>query len=930
MKKFLKITGITLLVLIVAIIALPFLFKDKLVKLAKDEANKNLNAKVDFGNFDLSIISSFPDFRFSIDNVCVVGVGEFEKDTLAYIKNLRTDVNIMSVIKGDQIKIKEIIIDQPQINAIVMHDGKANWDITKPSADSSKQVADTSKTKFKLSLKTFEIKKAQITYNDMQGNMSAALHDFDFKLTGDFTQDNFLMGIVSEIQKMDYTMDGIAYAKNMHVKLKTDLDADMPAFKFTFKENEINLNELNLGLEGFVAMPDTNIDMDLKFLCKQTEFKNILSLIPAVYSKDFASVQTAGKLALNGFAKGTYNASTLPAFGLHLEIANAMFKYPSLPKSVNDINVVTDIQNPNGKPDATVIDVNKFHISMAGNPVDMVMHVKTPVSDPNLHGEIKGVIDLISIKDVVPLDKGDDMSGVIKADVKMQGKMSSITNKKYEDFKAEGSLEVDKMNYKTSTLPYSVFINEMKLAFTPQTVNLTSFDSKLGNSDIKMQGKIENFMQYVFQDSLIKGNFSLASNLMDLDQLMSSPTTSTTATQTTTATTNTATATTSSVTAVPTNIDFVLNTDIKKMLYNKMEITNVAGNVIVRNARASMENVKMNMLDGTMLMSGYYDTKNIRKPAINFNLNANDLDIQKTATTFNTVQKLAPIANSARGRFTATLNNFTGILKPDMSPDLTTLTGNGVFQTKSVSIQDYPTFVKIDDALHLNKLKNITVSDVKLFYEFKDGRVNTQPFKTNIAGIPCEISGSTGFDQTIDYKWVMEVPTKLMGAQGQQLAQGLLTKAGSLVGTNISLPEKVNITAFVGGTVTKPTIKTALKGDKNAEASAAQQVKEAVVTEVKQTASQQAEKLLADAQKQADALKADAAKLSQQAKDVGYKAADSLVNIASNPIAKVAAKKVAEKMKKEADAKSQKINDEAAAKADKIMADAHAQADKLK
>ena len=924
MKKILKITGITLLLLIVALIALPFLFKDKLVKLAKDEANKNLNAKVDFGNFDLSIISSFPDFRFSIDNVSIVGVGEFDKDTLAYIKNLRIDVNIMSVIKGDMIKIKEILIDEPHINALVMHDGKTNWDITKPSTDTTKKApVDTAKTKFKLSLKSFEIKKAQITYNDMKGNMSAAIHDFDFKLAGDFTQDNFVMNILSEIQKMDVTMGGIAYAKNMHIKLKTDLDADMPNMKFTFKENEININELGLGIDGFVAMPDTNINMDLKFLAKQTEFKNILSLIPAVYSKDFATVQTAGKLALNGFAKGTYNASTLPAFGLHLEIADAMFKYPSLPKSVNNINVITDIQNPNGKPDATVIDVNKFHIEMAGNPVDMVMHVKTPVSDPNLHGEIKGTIDLTSIKDVVPLEKGDDMSGVIKADVKMQGKMSSITKKKYEDFKAEGTFEVEKMNYKTATLPYSVMINKMKLNFTPQVVELTTFDSKLGNSDINMQGKIENFMQYIFQDSLIKGNFTLNSNLMDLDQLMSSSTT------TTTATTSTATPAASTVTAVPANIDFVLNTDIKKMLYNKMEITNVAGHVVVRNARASMENVKMNLLDGTMLMSGYYDTKNMRKPAINFNLNANDFDIQKTVTTFNTVKTVAPIANAAHGKFTATLNNFTGILLPDMSPDLTTLTGNGVFQTKSVAIQDYPAFVKLDDALHLNKLKNLTVNDVNLSYEFKDGRVAVKPFKINIAGIPAEISGSTGFDQTLDYKWVMEVPTKLMGAQGQQMAQGLLNKAGSALGTNITLPEKVNITAFIGGTVTKPTIKTGLKGDKNG-GGLVDQAKAAIVTEVKQTASQQAEKLLADAQQQADALKADAAKLSQQARDAGYKAADSLVSSISNPLAKIAAKKAAEKMKQEADKKAQKLNDEAAAKADKIMADAHTQADKLK
>ena len=110
MKKFLKWTGISLLILIILLISLPFLFKGKLIQLAKDEANNNLNAKVDFGEFDLTIFSSFPDFRFSINNVSVVGTGDFEKDTLAYLKKLQLDVNVMSVISGDKIKIKEIIL----------------------------------------------------------------------------------------------------------------------------------------------------------------------------------------------------------------------------------------------------------------------------------------------------------------------------------------------------------------------------------------------------------------------------------------------------------------------------------------------------------------------------------------------------------------------------------------------------------------------------------------------------------------------------------------------------------------------------------------------------------------------------------------------------------------------------------------------------
>ncbi|HWY38820.1 MAG TPA: AsmA-like C-terminal region-containing protein [Bacteroidia bacterium] len=931
MKKVLKWTGISFLILLILLISLPFLFKGKLIQLAKDEANNNLNAKIDFGEFDLSIFSSFPDFRFSINNISVVGVGDFENDTLAALKKLQLDVNLMSVITGDQVKVEEIILTEPRISAIVMHNGKANWDITKPSANSAKKDTSGTKTKFKLSLKKFEITHAKISYNDIQGNMNAGLDDLDFTLKGDFTQDNFLMAIRTEIQKFNFSYGGVAYAKNMHVKLKIDLDADMPGMKFTFKENEIDLNELALGIDGFVAMPNTNINMDMKFLCKQTEFKNILSLIPAVYSKDFASVQTQGKLALNGYAKGIYNAVSLPAFGAHLEISQAMFKYPSLPKSVNNINVKADVENPNGKPDATQIDIHKFHVEMAGNPIDMIMHISTPVSDPSLNGEVKGKVDLSSVKEFVSLDKTDDMSGVVTADVKMKGKMSSITNKKYEEFDARGTVEVDKIKYKTASLPYDVLVNEMKLNFTPKYVELASFDSKMGNSDIKAAGKIENFMQYIFRDSLIKGSFSLNSSLIDLNQLMSSTTNTVAAGP---AKTDTAKAAPMTVVEVPKNIDFMLNTNIAKLLYDKLEIINVIGEVVVRNARAGMSNLKMNLLDGSMIMNGYYDTKDKRKPAVNFNLNINEVDIQKTNAAFNTVQKLAPIANSARGKFSTTLNDFVTLLKPDMSPDMNTMSGHGTLKTKTVSIEDFPPFVKLDDALHLNKLKKVSVSDLNVEYEFKNGRVYTKPFKIKIAEIPAEISGSTGFDQSLDYKWHMELPTKLMGAQGQQMAQNWLSKASGSTGVNATLPEKMDVTALIGGTVTKPEIKTGLKSAmkdvKNEVKAIVEQKKEEVVKDAKEEASKQAEKILADAQKTADDIKAQAAKLADDIRKQGNLAADSVNNSAKGPIEKLAAKKIADGIRKQSEQKAQKATDEANAKADKIMADAHTQADKLK
>ena len=78
LKKILKYFGFTLLSIIALLILLPIIFKGKIVDMVKEEANKSLNAKVDFGDFDLGLISTFPNFNFEINDVKVDGIDQFE------------------------------------------------------------------------------------------------------------------------------------------------------------------------------------------------------------------------------------------------------------------------------------------------------------------------------------------------------------------------------------------------------------------------------------------------------------------------------------------------------------------------------------------------------------------------------------------------------------------------------------------------------------------------------------------------------------------------------------------------------------------------------------------------------------------------------------------------------------------------------------
>jgi len=932
MKKFLKIFFLSLLVILAFLIAAPFLFKDKIVSLIKETANEQLLAKVDFGNFDLSLLSSFPDFRFELENLVVSGTGEFEKDTLAKIGLIKLDLNLRSVLSGGPYKINEISVKNSVIHAIVLENGKANWDIARPSSDTTAEKPEESKEKspFSLSLKKLSIENARIRYDDASSKMNAELDSLNFSLKGDFTQDDFDLTTALRIAKTSFMMSGIKYLNKARIQFDAQTQANMPSMKFTFKENSFYINNLGLTWNGYVAMPDSTMEMDLKLSLLKADFKSILSLIPAIYTKDFSSLQTSGKIALDAFAKGVYAANRYPAFGLNLVIENAMFKYPSLPKSVNNIQVNVSIQNKDGKPDNTVLDLNKFHLEMAQNPVDMVAHVKTPVSDPAFYAKVKGKVDLSSVKEFIPMEKSDNLNGIISSDIEVDGRMSYVDKKEYEKFKAGGELRIENMNYTSASLTYLVSIQTLNLQFSQAFVELKKFDGMLGKSDVHADGRIDNFMGYIFRDEALKGVFNFNSSFLDLNELTSSSGTSTTsANQPSAAAQPSAAPASTAVAEVPGNIDFELNSRLKNVVFQNMNISDVTGKIIIRNKRAVLDHLKMNMLEGTLGLNGFYETYGPKKARTGLDLDVNHFNIQEAVKTFNTIEKLAPAAKYASGYFSTTLKNFVVDLNEKMEPDLQSVNAEGTLKTSQIKVGGFPPLVKLGETLKMDALKETQVQDVNVTYRIKDGRVYFDPFKTKVSQIPVEISGSTGLDQTIDYFWKMEVPRSQLGNQANEALSSLLSKANAAAGTQVQLGDKIKINVRFGGTVTNPTVKPSF-GDGDDTKSTVTNVVSTVTTQALNTAidkaQEEAQKILDQAQEQVNKIRAETAAQIEKIRSEGYAAADKMVEEAKNPLEKIAAKKAAEAAKKKVDDQCKKLNDESEARCNKILEEAREKA----
>lgn len=793
MKKTLKWIGIIFLLLLAFLLAAPFLFKDKIISKIKEEANKNLNAKFDFESVDLSLIRSFPNLTVNLSKLSIINLAPFENDTLIYADNLDVTLDIMSVIKGSEMKIKKINLDKPLLNFLVNKDGKANWDIAKSSAPSQ---SSSSQSPFKASLQKYTINKGVIVYDDQTMPFYLKLSDLNHEGSGDFTQDLFILKTKTNIEKADMSYGGVKYVSGAKTEIIADLDMDMKNMKFSFKENKISLNELNLGVDGWVAMPDTNIDMDLKFNAAKSDFKNFISLIPAIYSANFKDIQSSGKMGFDGFIKGRYNLKEMPGFGINLEVDKGMFRYPSLPAAVENVFLTLKINNPDGIPDHTVINLSKMHLEMNKDPFDARLVLKNPVSDPDLDAFMKGKIDLSGISKLVPLEKGTSLSGIITADIIAIGKMSSIEQKRYEDFQASGNLGITSMNYSSNEMKQPVLINTLQVSLSPQNVNISKFIAKIGKSDFIASGTLDNVLAYALKGAKLKVTLNLNSQLIDMNEFMGSESSGATTTD----------SSAMSVIDVPENIDFTLNASIASLAYQNLILNNVKGAIIIKDKAIRMKDVGIQLMDGSMLLNGGYSSADLKKPNFDFAISIKDFDIQKTSKAFLSIQKLAPIAKHCTGKFSTEMV-ATSLLDNTMSPILNTLSGGGKLTAQNLVVSNFPVFSKIADVLKMDSWKQFTLQSINPSFKFVNGRVYIDPFDIKIDQVKSTVSGSNGFDQTIDYSMAAEIPRASLGGAANNVLNNLVASANSK-GANLSLGDVVPINIKIGGTVNDPKVST--------------------------------------------------------------------------------------------------------------------------
>ena len=700
MKKLLKIVGITLLILIIALAVAPFLFQDQIENSIKSAANENLNAKVDWKDLNLSLLTNFPNASVELEKLSVINNKPFEGDSLFFAENLELKMGLFQLFSPKELAIDQISVNEAVINIKTNAEGIANYDIEKKDdKTSTEKNSPDDQSDFSLELKSYEITNSKIVYQDADA-MLLTLDDFNHSGNGDFSKNIFILKTHTD-SKVSFDYDDTAYLKNNSIILDADVEMDLDNMRFTFKDNNALINKLTLLFDGYVQVNENDQDININFKTPNSDFKNLLALVPEAYSGNLNGMQTNGNFDLKGRFYGVIDDVHIPKIDITLNSQDAQFQYQDLPKSVENINIDLKIINESGLVEDTMIDINTIDFSIDKDRFAGSAHFRDLTE--NLKGDIvaDGIINLSNIKQAYPIDADLDLNGVLKANFETHFDMNSIENKQYQNIDSEGQLRLNDFKYASQDIANPFEIKTAYVSFYKGDAKLLDFDMTTGQTDIQATGELNNLIGYLVADQDLKGRFQANSNRFAVDDFMTEVSDEVEKSKETPDDKNQSKSEEEAI-KIPKGLDIALDFKANEVIYDNYKLKNAQGELAIKDQKASLNKIQADLFGGQVLVDGNLTTKETT-PTFGMNLKLQNIDIAESIAEIEMLKGFTPILKALVGKLTTEFD-FSGDMTQALSPILTTLDGNGL--ANIIQAQVEPNKMPLTNTLN-NQLKVI-------------------------------------------------------------------------------------------------------------------------------------------------------------------------------------------------------------------------------
>lgn len=799
MKKIITTLGILLLLIFTLLLTLPLFLGGKVEQSIKNQVNQNLNATFNFEAATLGLLRHFPYATVSLKRSTLVNKAPFEGDTLFAAAEVTLHLSLTELFKGDgeSIVIKSLTLDQAKLHLHIDEAENTNYDIVKKKEEqTTTTVKDTTTgSNIRLALASYAITNSHMSYEDESSGIRLTLTDLNHSGSGDLSSETSELETTTEAL-VSFAADSIHYLHQHKIAWDARIGIDLKQNRYTFLDNTALLNQLPLVFNGFVQVEDNQQQVDLTFSTPSSDFKNFFAAFPPAYAKNLENIQTIGNFAVNGQIKGIVDEVHIPTFHITLKAEDASFRYPGLPKSVQNITIDAEISNPTGFAEDTFVALNQLSFTLGGDTFRLSSRITDVLGNPNIKARVNGAINLANLSQAYPIPLATALKGNIQAHVTTVFDVETLIQKQYQNTTTQGTITLIDFEYPTAQLQHPIRIDSAAIRFTPQTVRLNILEGHLGTTDLKAKGTIDNLLGFLLGNEKIKGNFTVNAGTLALDDFRTKDQ------EEVPQNTTTAPVTAEEKIKIPAFLDITVKATADTVLYDNLVLNNLKGTLKIKDETATLHNLNAQLLGGTLALNGTVSTQ---APISTFNLNLGTrrVNTKEAFATLGLFKAVAPVAKVLEGKVNTDIT-VSGTLKDNLLPNLATASGNMAAQFLSgrVNTDDAPLVSALDRELKFLSPEGWNLDDLNVALRFKEGVATVQPFTLNYKDIPIQVAGSHTFGQELNYTATLQVPAKYLSDTFTQI----LTKVDPKSLEEVTFPVTVNLR----GSYTNPTVTTDL------------------------------------------------------------------------------------------------------------------------
>jgi hypothetical protein len=494
--RWVKISSLVFLSLLSVLVIAAGLMEDKIGEMVVKEVNKQLKTKLIVKEFHLSIIYNLPKAAAVMEDVTLQ---DALGGNLVKAKYLALQFSLFSLFK-DNITINSVVLRDAVILIKTDANGKANYDILKPSkTNEPNQVS--------LSIEKARLQNIKFGYIDAPSIQKADVYIKNALVSGKFGSKQFTINSVADLNINHFTDRQQQFLVNKPVHYDARIAVDLVKNIYQFDNLSLNIASNPLLLKGLIQpVPHKGTFLNIIAQNKEGSLSNLLQLLPPQYSAYFKDFQSSGNLAFKTTIKGLVSKTQNPDIQADMQFSNGRIASPKIKQPFEKVSFKAHFDSKK-----SAFDIQDCKGFFGGNSLTMQLQMVN-LRDPSVNFAANGAVPLSMAFGLLNNPKITEGKGMVQFNnLKVVGRAKDMTSlNAFSQVQASGNLNLDNATLKINGEPIAA---DGILNFNNNVITVQNFNVKGAESDVTFTGTFGNWLPVLLSDSTSNAELNINARL---------------------------------------------------------------------------------------------------------------------------------------------------------------------------------------------------------------------------------------------------------------------------------------------------------------------------------------------------------------------------------------------------------------------------------